>query len=86
VEERDHAMMMVQYLLDKDIRPKIPGVSNVVNDFANALVPLELALQQEVAVTEQIETLAKTARAEGDYVGEQFMQWFSRSRSRRSPR
>jgi len=23
-----------------------------------------------------IETLAKTARAEGDYIGEQFMQWF----------
>ena len=76
LEERDHAMMMVQYLLDKDIRPLIPGISNVVNDFANALVPLELALQQEIAVTEQIETLAKTARAEGDYVGEQFMQWF----------
>jgi ferritin len=76
LEERNHAMMMVQYLLDKDIRPLIPGVGDVVNDFSNALEPLELALQQEITVTEQIETLAKTARAEGDYVGEQFMQWF----------
>jgi rubrerythrin len=47
LEERNHAMMMVQYLLDKDIRPQIPGVGEVVNDFKTALEPLELALQQE---------------------------------------
>jgi ferritin len=69
-------MMMVQYLLDKDIRPQIPGVDPVVNDFDSALAPLQLALQQEITVTKQIETLARTARDEGDYVGEQFMQWF----------
>jgi ferritin len=76
LEERNHAMMMVQYLLDKDIRPHIPGVGDVVNDFENALAPLELALQQEITVTKQIETLARTARDESNYVGEQFMQWF----------
>jgi bacterioferritin B len=76
LEERNHAMMMVQYLLDKDIRPQIPGVDPVVNDFDSALAPLQLALQQEITVTKQIETLARTARDEGDYVGEQFMQWF----------
>ena len=76
LEERNHAMMMVQYLLDMDIRPHIPGVGDVVNDFDTALAPLELALQQEITVTKQIETLARTARDDGDYVGEQFMQWF----------
>ncbi|TDU84480.1 ferritin [Kribbella voronezhensis] len=76
LEERNHAMMMVQYLLDMDIRPQIPGVGDVVNDFKSALEPLELALQQEITVTKQIETLARTARDDGDYVGEQFMQWF----------
>jgi ferritin len=76
LEERNHAMMMVQYLLDKDIRPQIPGVDPVVNEFDSALAPLQLALQQEITVTKQIETLARTARDEGDYVGEQFMQWF----------
>jgi ferritin len=76
LEERNHAMMMVQYLLDNDVRPRIPGVDEVVNDFDGALAPLELALQQEITVTRQIETLARTARDEGDYVGEQFMQWF----------
>ncbi|HEY0474419.1 MAG TPA: ferritin [Kribbella sp.] len=76
LEERNHAMMMVQYLLDKDIRPQVPGVGDVVNDFDSALEPLELALQQEITVTKQIETLARTARDESDYIGEQFMQWF----------
>lgn len=76
LEERNHAMMMVQYLLDNDIRPHIPGVGEVESDFKSALAPLELALVQELRVTEQIETLARTARDEGDYIGEQFMQWF----------
>jgi ferritin len=76
LEERNHAMMMIQYLLDKDIRPHIPGVGEVRSDFRTALEPLELALAQEITVTKQIETLARTARDEGDYIGEQFMQWF----------
>jgi len=76
LEERNHAMMMVQYLLDKDIRPQIPSVGDVESDFKTALEPLELALAQEITVTQQIETLARTARDESDYIGEQFMQWF----------
>jgi len=76
LEERNHAMMMVQYLLERDIRPHVPGVGEVEFDFKSALEPLELALQQEITVTKQIETLARTARDESDYIGEQFMQWF----------
>src|SRR6266508_521911 len=48
----------------------------VRNEFSAVLEPIEFALQQEITVTQQIETLAKSARAEGDYIGEQFMQWF----------
>ena len=76
LEERNHAMIMVQYLLDKGIRPHIPAVGDVESDFKSALEPLELALAQEITVTQQIETLARTARDESDYIGEQFMQWF----------
>src|SRR5262245_44073475 len=76
LEERNHAMMIVQYLLDNDVRPNIPSVGEVQTDFTSALEPLELALAQEITVTKQIETLARTARDENNYVGEQFMQWF----------
>jgi bacterioferritin B len=76
LEERNHAMMIVQYLLDNDIRPHIPGVDEVRNDFSEAVQVVELALKQEKEVTDEIIKLAKTARDEDDYKGEQFMQWF----------
>jgi len=76
VEERNHAMMMVQYMLDRDLPVSIPGVPNVRNDFASVTEPLALALQQEKEVTRSIESLFRAARAEDDALGEQFMLWF----------
>ncbi len=76
VEERHHAMMLVQYLLDRDIDVEIPGVDAVCNRFDAPRDALALALDQERTVTEQISRLASVAREEGDYLGEQFMQWF----------
>lgn len=76
LEERNHAMMIVRYLLDQGIDVHIPGVDEVRNDFGSARDPVELALAQEKEVTDQFVELAKTARDEGDYLGEQFLQWF----------
>ena len=76
VEERNHAMMLVQYLLDRDARVEVPGVEGVRNTFDTPRDALALALDQERLVTEQVSRLAAVARDEGDYLGEQFMQWF----------
>lgn len=76
LEERNHAMMIVRYLLDQGVQVHVPGVDEVRNDFGSAREPVELALAQEKEVTDQFVTLAKTARDEGDYLGEQFLQWF----------
>jgi bacterioferritin B len=76
LEERDHAMMMVQYLLDADAMVTIPGVAAPQTSFADIVAPVSLALEQEKRVTDQINGLAATARAAGDYTSEQFMQWF----------
>ncbi|MFI7493796.1 ferritin [Kocuria sp. M4R2S49] len=76
LEERNHAMMIVQYILDRDLPLTIPGVGEVRNDFADVIEPLALALAQEQEVTEQIKALFAAARAEGDPLGEQFMLWF----------
>jgi bacterioferritin B len=76
LEERNHAMMIVQYLLNSDIPPVIPSVDTVRNNFGEVTELVELALDQEKKVTEEIINLAKVARDEGDYQGEQFMQWF----------
>jgi ferritin len=76
VEERNHAMMMVQYLLDADEQVVIPAVEAPQVDFADVVAPVQLALDQEKRVTGQIQQLAITAREEGDLVAEQFMHWF----------
>jgi ferritin len=76
VEERNHAMMLVQYLLDSDADVVVPGVGAPKTDFGDAVDPVALALEQEKQVTGQIASLALVAREEGDLVGEQFLHWF----------
>jgi bacterioferritin B len=76
VEERNHAMMLVQFLLDADQPVTIPGVAAPRTGFTNAAEPVSLALDQERRVTEQIANLLKLAREEGDFVGEEAMHWF----------
>ncbi|MDH4178149.1 MAG: ferritin [Thermoleophilia bacterium] len=76
VEERNHAMMIVQYLLDADEDVHVPGVEEPQVAFADVVEPVALALTQEKRVTEQIADLVKLAREEGDLVGEQFLYWF----------
>jgi ferritin len=76
LEERNHAMMMVRYLLDAGADPAVPGVAPPQSAFADVVAPVELALAQERRVTDQINALARLAREEGDYTSEQFMQWF----------
>ncbi len=76
VEERNHAMMMVQYLLDADEAVAIPGIEPPQTGFPNAVAPVALALEQERKVTDQIVELVKLARSEGELVGEQFLHWF----------
>jgi ferritin len=78
LEERDHAMMMVQFLLDTDAAVQISGVAAPSAQFDDVVDPIALALEQERRVSEQINTLAATARQEGDYTSEQFVQWFIR--------
>jgi bacterioferritin B len=76
VEERNHAMMMVRYLLDADARVTIPGVAAPETEFSDLIAPVALALEQEKRVSEQIAALVGVAREEGDYLSEQFVQWF----------
>ncbi len=76
VEERNHALMLAQFLLDADQAVKVPGVEAPKTDFENAAEPVALALEQEKRVTGQIAALAKLAREEGDFVGEEFLNWF----------
>ena len=76
IEERNHAMMLVQYLLDVGEEVRVPGVAAPSTSFGDLAEPVALALEQEKRVSSQISALAAAAREENDYMGEQFMQWF----------
>ncbi|WP_067966907.1 ferritin [Mycolicibacter icosiumassiliensis] len=75
-EEREHAMKIVQYFIDRDFGVQIPGTDEVRNQFDTPREAIALALDLERVVTKQVSALAATAREEGDYLGEQLMWWF----------
>ena len=76
LEERNHAMMMIQYLLDTGAEVTTPGIAAPRTTFADVVEPVALALAQEREVAEQINALAARARDEHDFAAEQFVQWF----------
>jgi ferritin len=76
VEERGHAMMMIKYLLDTDAPVMLREVAGPTSEFADHIAPIRMALEQERKVSAQISELFSVAREEGDYLSEQFVQWF----------
>jgi ferritin len=76
VEERNHAHMIIQYLLDADLPVTVPPVGEPQTTFPDPVAPVKLALEQEKQVTAQISHLASLARKEEELVGAQFLDWF----------
>jgi bacterioferritin B len=76
IEERNHAMMMVQYLLDASEEVRIPDIESKLTRFDDVVAPVRMALDQEQRVTDEINALFKLARDAEDFQAEQFMQWF----------
>jgi ferritin len=76
VEERNHAMIMVQYLLDTDEEVRIPDIKSQQTRYDDVAGPVKMALEQEKRVSDEINALFKLARDAGDYRAEQFLSWF----------
>jgi bacterioferritin B len=76
VEERNHAMIMVQYLLDAGEEVRIPDIKSQQTRYDDVVGPVRMALDQEKRVTDEINALFKLARDTGDFRAEQFLTWF----------
>ena len=76
VEERNHAMMMVQYLLDANEEVRIPDIESKQTRFDDVVSPVRMSLEQEKRVSNEIFSLFELAREIKDYRAEQFLQWF----------
>src|SRR5688572_21877592 len=57
VEERNHGMMLIQYLLDSGHQPVIPPVPAPRSEFPDIVEPVAIALAQEKRVTDQFNVL-----------------------------
>jgi ferritin len=75
-EEREHALKMVNYLLDTNSAVDFTGVDSPRTDFADHIAPIRLALEQEQSVTVSISELFEVARETRDFRSEQFLDWF----------
>src|SRR6266511_3594613 len=53
VEERNHAMIMVQYLLDTDEEVKIPDITSQQTRYDDVVGPVKMALEQEKRVSDE---------------------------------
>jgi ferritin len=76
VEERNHALIMVQYLLDAGEEVEIPDIKSQQTRYDDLVGPVKMALEQEKRVTDEINSLFGLARERGDYSAEQFLTWF----------
>jgi ferritin len=76
LEEREHAMMMIRYLLDVGEEVRIPDIKAQQTSFADGSAPVRMALEQEQRVSDEIFSLFELARELKDYRAEQFLQWF----------
>lgn len=75
-EEHQHGMKLLQYITDAGGQPIVPATKTVKNHFERVEEAVELALNQELKVTKQINDLVALAAKENDYLTHQFLQWF----------
>jgi len=76
LEEREHAMIMVQYLLDVGEGVHVPDIKAAETTYADGAAPVKMALEQEKRVSDEIFSLFELARDSKDYRAEQFLTWF----------
>lgn len=75
-EEHGHATKLLHFINDAGGMTIVPATREVKNHFETAAEAVELALNQELKVTEQINTLVDLAIKENDHLTRQFLQWF----------
>jgi len=75
-EEREHAMKIVNYLLESGGRLDLGQVPAPRGNFDDHVAPIQAALEQERENTVAIGRLFDTARETRDHASEVFLQWF----------
>ncbi len=75
-EERDHAMRIVKFIVDAGGHVAIPAIPEGRHEFTSAKDAVQLAVDGELAVTQQINGLMDLAITENDHITRNFLEWF----------
>lgn len=75
-EEREHAMKFVHYIIDAGGVVEIPAIGAAPAEVASAEAAVKMALDWELEVTKQINSLMDQAISEKDHIAQQFLSWF----------
>ncbi|MFC0185948.1 ferritin [Pseudarcicella hirudinis] len=75
-EEREHFLKIFKYITEVGGTALTPTIGDVQQDFVSFKNVFELALQNEIAVTNAINKIVAKCREVNDYATEEFMMWF----------
>lgn len=75
-EERDHAMLFLQYLQNNGCEVTLEAIDKPDKVFASFADPLHAGYEHEQYVTELIHTIYEAAHAVKDFRTMQFLDWF----------
>ena len=75
-EERKHQLKLFKYLANMECNAVSPSVGASEHEFSSLRSVFEMALENEIAVTDSIHDIVRACRKEGDIATEEFMRWF----------
>ena len=75
-EERDHALLFMQYMQNNGLPVTLEAIGKPDAEFASLLAPLEIAAEHERYVTSLINNLYHEAHENKDYRTMKFLDWF----------
>lgn len=75
-EETEHQLKIFHFVNDNGGAANSPEIVTIQHDFNSLKEIYEIALEQEIAVTQSIHAIVKKCRKVDDYRTENFLQWF----------
>ena len=75
-EERDHALLFMQYMQNNGLKVTLEAIGKPDKAFESVLDPLEVAAEHERYVTSLINDIYAAAHEDKDYRTMKFLDWF----------
>lgn len=75
-EEQDHARILMNYVLSRDVEVKLAPIAEVRTSWDSALQMFKDTLEHEKKVTAMIHNLATIAAEDKDYASSNMLVWF----------